>query len=310
MKKLLIPALLSGFTLLTSAAVYRKAFYNKNDKDVTWHVLRGPQYDPYHDEMVALIRKAVGIPYREVRIRSFDGKTLFGRLYLQKEGAPFHLQFNGYKGNGIRDFSGGLQLALSLGENVLLTDQRSHGKSEGHTITFGIRERKDVLSWISYVNNTYSRDTEIWLEGVSMGAATVLMASDLDLPENVQGIVADCPYSSPFRIVSQVASGITGIPHFLDPFIVIGAALFGGFNIFAASAVRAVKHAKVPILMIHGTDDRFVPLEMSRKILDANPAMVTLAEFPGAPHGLSCLKDYERYRKVFLDFVHSRLQQA
>lgn len=283
--------------------VYRTAFYNGRRSDVTHNVLKGADYDRFHDQMTDLIDRAVAIPYEEAYTESYDGLRLFGRLYLQKEGAPFHIEFNGYKGNGIRDFSGGMQLALSQGDNVLLVDQRSHGRSEGVNITFGVKERRDVMSWIAFVLERFGRDTVIYLEGVSMGAATVLMASDLDLPENVVGIVADCPYSSPFGIISKVAKGMTGIDRITYPFIFLGALIFAHFNIFASSAVKSVANTKVPILLIHGTADHFVPIGMSREIRAARPDMVTLVEIDGAPHGLSYLQDYDAYSGAVIEFM-------
>ncbi len=303
MKGLFAAAGAVAATLGISFAVYLKAFYNPKNRDMTYAVLTGEDYDPYHDEMISLIREADSIPYEPVYTRSFDGLELFGKLYMKKEGAPFYIQFNGYKGNGTRDFGGGLMLALSLGYNVIVVDQRAHGKSGGHTITFGVKERYDVLKWVEYVNGRFGSDTEIFLAGISMGAATVLMASDLDLPENVRGIVADCPYSSPFGIVSKVAREMTHIDYVTYPFIYLGALLFGKFDILSSSALKSVKNAKVPILIAHGTGDHFVPVEMSRAIRDANPEKVTLFEVEGAPHGLSFVKGYEKYRSEFVKFM-------
>ncbi|MBO4423040.1 MAG: alpha/beta fold hydrolase [Clostridia bacterium] len=297
------------FSLAFSAAYYFKAFYNGRRKDVTFDVLTGPAYDPYRDEMLDLIRTAVKIPYEEIYIKACDGKRLYGRLYMRDPSAPFHIQFNGYRGNGLRDFSGGLQLALKSGGNVILTDQRSHGKSDGVTVSFGVRERKDVLRWANYVRDNYG-PVPIYLEGISMGAATVLMASDLPLPDTVCGIVADCPYSSPFGIVRKVSRDVLKIDTVTCPFIFAGALLFGHFNILSSSALKSVKEAKVPILLIHGTADDFVPIEMSRSIRDENPGKVTLVEIEGAPHGLSYLKNTPEYEKTLTDFFNKCATQS
>ena len=307
-----MPALITVITLLAvftavSYAVYRKGFYNRNINDVTHDVLKGPDYDPYRDRMTALINDAVKIPFSGVSIVSYDGLRLYGRIYFTSSGAPFHIQFNGYKGNGIRDFSGGLQLALKTGGNVLLVDQRAHGGSDGHTITFGIRERRDVISWIDYINKTYDAETDIYIEGVSMGAASVLMASELPLPGNVRGIIADCPYSSPFAIVSRTADRMLRVRYVSYPFIILGSFIFGRFRIFSSSAVKAVKKSPVPILIIHGKSDSFVPVEMSREIRDSAPDIVTLTEIDGAPHGLSYLEDTEKYEKAFRSFIENTI---
>ncbi|MCQ2427922.1 MAG: alpha/beta hydrolase [Clostridia bacterium] len=288
---------------LTVAAVeYFMAFYNPNKKDVTYDVLSGPDYDIFHDDMIKLIDDVVDIPYETVEIRAFDGKRLFARFYAGNDGAPFHLECHGYKGNGIRDFSGGMQLALEKGDNILLIDHRAHGRSEGHTISFGILERRDVLLWTDYLIRRFGGDIKIYLEGVSMGAATVLMASELQLPPNVVGILADCPYSSPFGIVKKVTAEMVPCPGVFYPFFPVAARLFGRFRLRECSAVEAVKHAKVPILLIHGTGDHYVPFEMSREIKAANPDLITLVEVEGAPHGLSFIKDNDKYRAATEEF--------
>ena len=303
---IILGIILGVFALLALAAlpVYFRVFYNKKSRDITREVLRGPDYDRFHDEMLSTIDNALKIPFEGVYARAYDGKKLFGRVYLRRPGAPFHIQFNGYKGNGIRDFSGGLQPALGEGGNVLLVDQRSHGLSEGRTISFGVKERRDVLTWVRYVTDRFGAETPVYLEGVSMGAATVLMAGDLALPACVRGIIADCPYSSPFGIVSSVGRKMVGrliVPAY--PLIFLAALLYGRFNIFSSTALRSAGSIRVPVLLIHGTADNFVPVAMSRAIYARNPSMITFVEVNGAPHGLSYFQDHELYCRAFRDFL-------
>lgn len=290
--------------LLFCLIIYLIAFYNHNKKkDLTYAVLTGPQYDPYHDEMLRLIEEAVRHPFQEVFIESYDRKRLYARYFHVRDGAPLEIMFHGYQGNGFRDFSGGLSFALDNGFNALLVDERGQGRSEGHTMTFGIKERLDVLSWVEYANRRFGKETPIYLVGISMGAATVLMASELELPANVKGIFADCPYSSPIDILVKVGSEIIGLKGALKPFFAISAFVYGHFNVFASSAVKAVQNAKIPIAVIHGTSDLYVPCEMSRAIREANPRMVELTEVEGAPHGLSFLVDFQKYEACFQRFM-------
>ena len=138
-----------------------------------------------------------------------------------------------------------------------------------------------------------------------MGAATVLMASDQDLP-NVKAIFADCPYSSPKEITLKVAKEM-GLPKILAyPLLVIGGVIYGHFNLNGSSASESVKNAKYPILIIHGQEDRFVPIEMSRKLKGINPN-IQLEEFPEAAHGMSYLVDMDRYKKIVKEFENKYL---
>ncbi len=307
MPALIVCGAVAAFTLALSVFIFFYAFYSGGRKDPTYAVLRGGPYEPYRERALALIESAVKIPFEEVLISSYDGKRLYGRFYSGRDASPVHIQFNGYRGNGLRDFSGGLQMALARGDRVILVDQRSHGKSDGRVITFGIRERRDVVSWAEYAAERFGPGTKIILEGISMGAATVLMAADAGLPDAVAGIVADCPYSSPMKEISLVAGKMIRIPHLCDPFILI-AGFIGGFNILSSDAVRSVKKTPVPVLLIHGKADDFVPTEMSREIYRANPSAVTLCEIENAPHGLSSIENRPAYVKALNDFLDKLLQ--
>ena len=298
----------TAVTLIISYIAYIVA-YRRDPKrpDVTHQVLTGPDYDPYREESLRLIQEAEKIPFEEVRVTSFDGLDLFGRVYLNDPSKPFHVQFNGYRGNGLRDFAGGLQLARDIGHNILLVDQRSHGKSDGKVISFGVKERYDVRTWVAYLADRFGKDTPVYLDGVSMGAATVLMASDLTFACPVKGIVADCPYSSPFGILRKVSHEWVKVGDLTVPFIVLGAFLFGRFSVFRSSALKSVAKTNIPILLIHGTGDHFVPFAMSEEIHNLRPDVVTFVPVEGAPHGLSCLKDRALYVDSFRSFCKKTL---
>jgi len=303
MKAFLIFSLILFVILVISYICYFIVFYNVNHKDVTHELIKGEEYEKYNDKVLDSINKALEIPYKECYIQSSDRAKLYVREYIKNINEPFHIQFHGYKGNGIRDFSGGLRLALELNHNVILIDQRACGKSTTNTITFGINEGKDVLEVINYVIDKYGKKTEIFLDGISLGAATVLMSINYGLPKNVIGIIADCPYSSPYEIIDYNAYKMTKLKHVFMPFIVIGAFLYGGFNLLENSAIKAVKNSKIKILLIHGKADTFVPYYMSEKIKEANPDYVTLVGVDNAPHAMSFIENEKLYKESFIKFV-------
>ena len=251
------------------------------------------------------------IPYESVSISARDGTRLFARYFHVRDGAPLQIQFHGYRGTALRDFCGGNKLARESGQNTLVVDQRAHGRSGGRTITFGIRERMDCLCWAEYASQRFGSNTPIFLSGVSMGAATVLMASELELPCNVIGIIADCPYSSPEAIIRKVCREDMHLPPALVmPFVRLGARLFGHFDLKEVSAVQAVRNTDIPILLLHGEDDRFVPCDMSREIFDACAGEKTRITFPGAGHGLSYIVDTVRYSEAVSRFVDQCLRNS
>lgn len=296
----------AAILLMGGYYTYRIAFYSPKKGRDKISTFASHKYDPYRKEINRLFCQLSDRPYEEVSIVSFDGLTLFGRYYHVKDGAPLDIGFHGYRSSALTDFAGGSELSFSMGHNLLLVDERAHGRSKGRTITFGIQERWDADSWVRYAVERFGADTEIILYGISMGAATVLMAAGLDLPENVKGIIADCPYSSPKDIIRKVAKDMHMPDRLSWPFVKIGGRVYGGFDVDETDAARAVKQAKVPILIIHGESDSFVPCEMS-DIVSENPAMITRCTFPGADHGFSYLVDTPRYRKIVTDFVEKAL---
>ncbi len=243
--------------------------------------------------------------FEPVTIRSFDGTALYGRLYRFREGAPVEIMFHGYRSMALRDGGGAFALAQKMGVNLLVPDQRAHGNSGGNVISFGIRERKDCLCWAEYAQARFGAETPIILSGVSMGAATVIMASALPLPQNVCCIVADCPYSSPGEIIRKVCKDRKIPARAAYPFIRFSARVLGGFPLEQCDAITAAGQSRIPILLIHGEADGFVPCEMSRQIYAAGNGNIRLETFPDADHGMSYMVDPARYEAVVSDFLRS-----
>ena len=306
---LIAAAVIILFVFLISLICYLICFYQSDKKKKeTMALPSGEQYKKADKIMKGLMDELTALPYEEVFITSFDGLRLFGKYYHVKDGAPLQIMFHGYRGSAERDFCGGSKLARERDYNALIIDERAHGKSGGHTICFGVKERYDVLSWVNYAVERFGKDTEILLYGVSMGSATVLMASGLDLPENVKGIIADCPFSSPKDIIMKVTRELHLPPKLMFPFIYLGGLIFGRVKISSCTAADEVRKAKIPMLIFHGEDDRFVPHEMSGEIYKANPELVTRLTFPGAGHGLSFIEDFPRYKKAVEDFWDKALK--
>ena len=301
----IVGLLLLTLILTLSRLCYRLAFYNRNQFEQDIYVIPpGKQYEAVANEILSNIAEVDAMPYELVTTESVDGIHLVGRYYHLQDGAPIQILFHGYRGCGVREFAGNNRLAKELGFNALVVDERGHGKSDGHTISFGIKERYDCVSWAKYAEQRFGENIPVFLSGVSMGAAAVLMASSLDMPENVKAITADCPFSSPGGIIRKVSRDIK-LPVFLAyPLTSLGALLFGGFRLGQCSALEAVSASKLPILLIHGEDDLLVPCDMSRQIYSACKAPAELAVFPGAGHGISYFTNPKRYHMIFSEFLH------
>ena len=309
MKFLWIGLGVAAFLLVTVLIItwecYRRAFYAPRKKPVTPESINlpiGNIYEPYWEDMKIWAAQVRNMPCQEVEITSFDGLKLRGKFYEYAPGATIELMFHGYRGDSERDMPGGVQRCFKLGRSALVVDQRCAGRSQGKTITFGIYEHKDCLRWVDFMVEHFGSDVKIILTGISMGAATVLMAAGKELPSNVIGVIADCGYSSPWEIIRIVIEkmGIPVKPSY--PVVKLAARIYGGFDLEADSPIESVKKAKVPIIFIHGAEDDFVPCWMSEKMYEVCPARKALFKVPNAGHGLACLIDPEGYYKALRSF--------
>ncbi len=300
-KYLAVTACAAGFSIYkVYDIIFRSPDKHQNDD---FYIPDTEQMRVYNDEIKKMITKLNERPYERVSIESYDGYKLYGRLYIQDKKAPVIIGFHGYRGTPSRDLSGGAGFYLSRGYNLLLPEQRAHCGSEGGMITYGVKERYDCLAWAGYAAGRFGRSVPIIITGISMGASTVLMASALKLPGNVKGIIADSPYTTPGEIIKKVAHDKKYPSAAILAMASTVARLKGGFGLFEANAAEAVKKAKVPILLIHGDDDRFVPYEMGKRIAEAAPANIEFHTFEGAGHGLSYLVDRERYENIVSSFL-------
>lgn len=192
----------------------------------------------------------------------------------------------------------------ALGFHVLLIDARGHGESEGNYIGFGWPDRMDYLVWIQAVLARSSNSAQIVLHGISMGAATVLMAGGEALPPQVKAIIADCGYTSVWEELSYQLRRIFHLPAF--PFMYTTSLLTrvrAGYGFREASALCQAAKIKVPVLFIHGDADTFVPFEMVRRLYDACPAEKDMLVVPGAGHGMAHTADPAAYESRVAGFV-------
>ena len=137
-------------------------------------------------------------PCEDIYITSKDGLKLHAYYFpAENPTGKILLGIHGYKSYARREYAPFMRFYRSLGFDLFLVDDRAHGLSEGKYIGMGNIDRFDCIDWAKYIVNRFGEDIQILLQGVSMGGATVVSASgEADLPKQVFGIVADCPYTS------------------------------------------------------------------------------------------------------------------
>ena len=177
--------LLAAAVLLASYATFRMGFYAPRKEHISrdMDLPEGEIYEVFWDSMRKWILETRATPHEDVAITSFDGLTLRGKYYEYAPGAPIELMFHGYRGSAERDMCGGMQRCFKLGHSALIVDQRCSGGSGGTVITFGIHEYKDCLRWVDFAVDRFGPQVQLILTGMSMGAATVLMAGGEKLPD-------------------------------------------------------------------------------------------------------------------------------
>lgn len=305
--------------------------------------MSGTDWEKYFPLMEERRGFVMAQPHRDVYITSFDGLKLHATYFpamedgeepdpgekreqreeiKQKEEAlcgsgqrkqkklkKAVICFHGYTGEGLSNHIAIADYFLKHGYAMLLPDARAHGESEGEYIGFGCPDRKDALDWIHWLIQECGEEVQILLHGTSMGGATVLMASGLELPANVRGIVSDCGFTSPKEVFTYVLNKMYHLPAFPA---IQGADLINrklaGYGMDECNARYEVQKAKVPILFIHGAKDTFVPCSMCYEIYNncRSPKRRLIVE--GAAHAESYYKDMAAYERELTEFADEIMQ--
>jgi len=266
------------------------------------------------DEMVRLMQPGQTWikeqPLELIEVKAHDGLTLRGH-YLPPlvPSDRIVILVHGYGGVGT-DLAGFAYLYHQAGFHVMMPDNRGHGKSDGNYIGFGWHDREDCLRWTEYLVARLGRESAIFLHGVSMGGATVLMTSGELLPPQIKGIISDCAYTSVNAVLAYQMKRMYRLPHF--PFLTMTSILTklkAGYFFSEASALKQVKRATVPILFIHGGADTFVPTSMVYELYQACPTEKELVVIPNAAHAMAYFEDPDTYDTVVERFVRRILDE-
>lgn len=237
-------------------------------------------------------------------ITARDGERLVGHLFTVEGARRTLLAMHGWRSSWSGDFAAIADFWLDIGCNVLFAEQRGQNNSGGDFMGFGLLERYDCLEWVKYLNENGHASLPIYLCGISMGATTVLMASGLELPENVRGVCADCGFTSPSEIWKHVVENNLHLRY--DRFRrmiandICKKRLCGEEADY--STVDALKNCSIPVLFVHGTDDKFVPISMTFENCKACASPYKLLVVPGAEHGMSYILNKDGYERVTNEF--------
>lgn len=235
----------------------------------------------------------------DVCVVSRDGTKLYGTMY-PAEGPDTVLLAHGYRSSGINDFCGIALWYLERGFSVLMIDERAHQRSGGRYITFGIRERYDMLKWIGFLKT--KTEERIWLHGVSMGAASLLMALPLCEGIKISGIVADSTFDNVYELLTYQLNRRYHVPVWIGSFLMHAA----GYILIGREAAylypsECLRESGIRALVIHGDRDATVPPGMHDRFASVPNADARIV--PGARHALCWAEDPKGYAEMMDEFI-------
>ena len=299
--------------LLTVAVVVGAAGYVAGDYLVGFALERGSFGDPQGPPLAfALLMppekrqfNAPDAPMETWHLRSTDGLALSATHFWPKDDSKrWVIVVHGY---GCTQQNSWFIASsyLRLGYNVLTPDLRASGGSEGSYVTMGYRESQDLVDWAWRITEL-NPDASIVMHGVSMGAATVMIASSSrGLPPTVKAAVEDCGYTGAYDILALHMKEAFGIPPFpLMNFVDFACQNLAKFSLQEADPLSAVKDARIPMLFIHGDADTLVPLEMGRKLYrNCNAPQKDFLIVPKAGHAAAGQVDRDAYYGKVVKFL-------
>lgn len=284
------------------------ALDRKEDKTVEEskkHIAGNPETSAFIKVRENAAEKLESSSHDIVEITARDGIKLAGHWQFCKNPRRIIIAMHGWRSSWARNFGLIADFFYNNDCHVLYIEQRGQNNSGGDYMGFGLTERYDCLEWANWISTQEEYgELPIYLCGVSMGASTVLMAAGFELPSNVHGIIADCGYTSPHAIWKHVVENNLRL-YYDDMMSSIAdemcrAKIQIGSKDY--SCPDALAECKVPVLFIHGTDDDFVPVEMTYENYKACVSQKRLLIVPGAGHGMSYVIDRKSYEQAVKQF--------
>lgn len=298
---------LLGAGAIETAYFYRRTMIRQNADVERTVKMAGTDWSQYSEILAERKAFMLSKPHEDVYQTSFDGLKLHAAYFppiKETDKKRMVLCFHGYTSKSLADFTGLTDYYFRKGFAMLHPDARAHGESEGEYIGFGCLDRKDALGWIKWVIEKCGEDVEIYLHGISMGGATVLMASSMELPPQVKGIISDCGFTSPKEVFTHVLHTMYHLPSFP---IMQGAEIvnrkLAGYGMDECNTKREVAKARIPILFIHGSKDTFVPTKMCQELYDCCASKKKILIVEDAAHGESYYKNMNLYESALDEFI-------
>ena len=269
--------------------------YKEKDLSLTDH-------KPFKEQIYEAIDFLEGLKHEDVEIISFDGLKLKG-LYFNNNSDTTVLLVHGYRSMPFNAFNMAAKRLYEEGYHLLFIVHRAHGLSEGKYSSFGILERKDVYSWINFINEKFNPKNLI-LYGSSMGCASIEMSLEFDMPNNVKAAILDCGFSDVFKLVkSECAKRNKFNLHLTVLTMNLYCKMFGKFSLFDSDSAKGLSKTNVPCFFITGKDDKIVEFWHVEKNYNACKAYKEHAFLEGVDHGMAYYYGYPELEERIIEFI-------
>lgn len=277
--------------------IFHSLFHRIEKEDLLTEIdLSKTHYKEFMDITISNMNQFMALPYEEVSIQSVDGLKLYGRYYNNRSDKTL-LFFHGYHASPFNNINTPGLYFYEKGYNILLITMRSHEKSEGKYITFGVKEKEDAQLWCDFLMKEY-KPNHIIMYGVSMGASTLSMISDR-LPKQTEALIIDSAYTGAYE---EILFSIKRKLNFLPKLVTNGIAWLcmkrAGFRLEKEKAKKALSNTDIPCFFIHGDKDIIVPLSMAKENYEACKAKKYLY----IAHSDHAVSIYQNSKDIFQKF--------
>ena len=251
-----LPVLVAG---MICSELYKYVFCRESSRPLSKMLDKKghePAYYAHRDRSAALMRQR---PQTRFTLQSDRGEQLYG-FYFPAGGNGKRIAFliHGYRSEHAETAGMYYDYYASRGFDIFCCDHTAHGESGGRLIGFDQFEYDDCLKWLAFLQDRFGRDIQVVLHGFSMGAATVMRMSDR-CPSCVRFLVEDSGYCS----AEDQLRGQLGAAY---PLMRMLHRLIAGYDLRDCDVRPNLSRCTLPILFIHGRDDRTVPFENAPRL--------------------------------------------
>lgn len=220
----------------------------------------------------------------EYNIKLSEKVTINGLHFKTKKpkGIVFYL-----KGNS-KSIKGWGKFAVDFtfhGWDVLMMDYRGFGKSKGKRTQ---QLMKDDVQAIYNIIKEKVDEKYIIVYGRSLGTG---LATKIASVNNPRMLILACPYYSMSNNAQRYL-----------PFIPLGLVMR-----YTMPTYKWIKYVKCPIKIIHGTNDRIIPMKSSIRLSRINPKLTRLYPVIGGGH--KNLHNFEDYHRALKEILRSKLPE-